>query len=182
MSTEVRLAPLVMLSAGHGNRDPGAVNADLSLSEHVEAYKITWMLRDQLERRGVKTEFISCFQTLTRKIAVVNYRCEDAIKPAAAIEIHFNSAAVDTAHGTEVLHYGASTKELAARISRKIAVAIGTRDRGPKVRPDLGWLKLTKCPAVIVEVSFINNPTEAAKILEPGFHGKVAAAITKALT
>ena len=74
-----------------------------------------------------------------------------------AIEIHFNSALNPKAKGTEVLYYSTKNAGVATRMSRAIASSLGTRDRGSKNRNNLGWLRKTDPPALIVEVLFINN-------------------------
>jgi N-acetylmuramoyl-L-alanine amidase len=170
----------LILSVGHGDRDPGALNPQLHLREHVEAYRIVWELRDMLERAGHQVQFISCFQSLAAKIREVN-RLHAEHAADLALEVHFNSAVDPTANGTEVLYCSPKNHELAARISRGISAVLGTRDRGAKKRIDLGWLKVTKPPALIVEVLFISNNTEAALCETPNFPMAVANAITDSL-
>lgn len=168
------------ISAGHGNQDPGAVNAAHGLIEHVEAYRIAWLLRDVLERGDHSVEFISCFQTLGEKISQVN-RLHAERRVDLAIEIHFNSSTSTTARGTEVLHYSPKNEALALLISHAISRALGTRDRGAVKRDNLGWLKRTDPPALILEVLFLSNDLEAQKIGLFGFHQTVAQAIAEAL-
>lgn len=168
------------VSAGHGLRDPGAVNVERHLIEHVHAYHITWLLRDQLERLGHQVEFISCFQPLADKIQTVN--ALHAVQPFdLALEVHFNSAEDLTANGTEVLYLSAKNKELAARISASVSKSLGTKDRGAVRRGNLGWLRQTVPPALIIETLFIQG-FEAGKILAPDFHGRVAGAIARVFT
>jgi N-acetylmuramoyl-L-alanine amidase len=170
----------ICLSAGHGLRDPGAENPRLGLNEHVEAYRIAWELRDVLEAEGHYVEFISCFQSLTDKVGTVNRL--HAVRPFdLALEIHFNAATNPDARGTEVLHYSAKNRGLAARISKQLSEAIATKDRGAVKRDNLAWLKRTNPPALIIETLFLHNDHEARKIQEPPFHSKVAQAIAKGL-
>lgn len=170
----------IALSAGHGLRDPGAVNTERGLCEHLESYKIVWFLRDVLERQGHQVEFVSCFQSLASKIREVNEL--HAVQPVdLALEIHFNSADDLTANGTEVLYLSAKNKERAASISASVSKSLGTKDRGAVRRGNLGWLNKTTPPALIVEVLFI-QADEAGKILAPDFHGRVAGAIARGIT
>lgn len=165
----------IIVSAGHGDRDPGATAN--GCIEHLEAYQITWLLRSQLEAKGHACEFVSCFQPLSRKIQQVNaLHDEKAID--LAIEIHFNSAENSQAHGTECLYYSPKTRSMAVSISEKLSAAIGTADRGAKHRTDLGWLKQTQPPALIVEVCFLSNPDDAVKMGRSEFHQTAAAGIT----
>lgn len=169
----------LIVSAGHGLKDPGAVNHELGLLEHLHAYQVAWFLRDALERAGHTATFVSCFQSLGDKIINVNWlHAQNAVD--LAIEIHFNSAVDPNANGTECLYHSLHNRELAARISGKVSAALGTRDRGAVRRLTLGWLKATTPPAVIVEVLFLSNDSEAATmILKQGFHATVARAIAE---
>ena len=47
-----------------------------------------------------------------------------------------------------------------------ISNATGLRDRGMKVRPGLYVLRKTAMPAVLVELGFISNPSDAALMNE----------------
>ena len=170
----------ICISAGHGLRDPGALNDSLKLREHVEAYGIVWELRDTLKAAGHQVEFISCFQTLGNKIANVNQLHLNK-RFDWAIEVHFNSARSNQANGTEVLFLSEKNKAAARKMSAAIASALGTRDRGAKKRTNLGWLKKTKPPALIVEVLFLNNANEAKKINHRKFGQKTSEAILAGL-
>ena len=44
----------------------------------------------------------------------------------------------------------------------ELSEATGLRDRGMKVRPGLYVLRRTNMPAVLVEIGFISNPSDAA--------------------
>lgn len=167
----------IALSVGHGLRDPGAINNELF--EHLEVYKITWLLRNALEAKGHAVELISCFQMLAAKIRNVNALHET--KPFdLALEMHFNSAADSRANGTEVLYYSPKNEQLAARLSLGLSNAIGLRNRGAVKRDNLGWLKQTAPPALIVEVLFISNPGDCSAI-DATFHRRVAEALASSL-
>ncbi len=168
------------LSAGHGlNRrgrpDPGAVNEELELTEHAVALELTDALSSRLAGSGLDIVAVDAPQTLSRKIAAVNAaHTQESID--LAVEIHLNSFRDPEAHGTEVLYYSRSHREKAATVSRHLSEALNTFDRGAKRRTDLGWLKRTKCPALLVEVLFLSN-LEAARIHTNNFHETAAAAI-----
>ena len=48
----------------------------------------------------------------------------------------------------------------AARISAKISRALGIRDRGVKIRPELYVLRHTNAPALLVECCFVDSKTD----------------------
>lgn len=170
----------IVISAGHGLEDPGCVNEALGLTEHLICYQIAWALRDCLIAAGHYAEFVSCFQSLSGKIAMVNDL--HALVPVdCAIELHLNSHTTPDAHGTEVCYASSAQEPLAAQMSAALAQELAITDRGAKHRPDLAWLTQTVPPALLAEVLFLSNPDEAALTQVPGFHTQVAAAISQAL-
>ena len=76
------------------------------------------------------------------------------------VSIHCNAGG---GIGTETLVYAkhGAAAELAARVQSAIAGRLGTRDRGIKERPGLGVLRMTDCPAILVETAFIDNENDA---------------------
>lgn len=172
----------IAISAGHGKGDPGAVNETLGLQEHAEAVKICREFERQLQEVGIDVLVIPYgVFSLKEKIAEVNAAHAES-QIAQAIEVHFNSNPGPPAYGTEVLFQSVKNRDIAKEISRELATAIGTTDRGAKQRMNLGWLKQTKPPALIVEVLFINNNDEASKVKGLDFAERAAAGITRGLT
>lgn len=168
----------IALSIGHGLNDPGAVSG--LFIEHLEAYKIAWLLRDALTTNKHTVELISCFQELPKKINSINELHN--VKPFnLTIEIHFNSHTDPKANGTEVLYYSPNNQPLAAKISAAISRELGTRDRGA-VKPTrpLGFLRQTQPPALIIEVLFISSPVDTSAI-NITFHRRVAESIAGCL-
>lgn len=79
------------------------------------------------------------------------------------VSVHFNCGVDDEngngkTTGVEVLVYKASgpAYEAAKRICKEIE-ALGFKNRGVKVRTDLGFLKKTKAPALLVECCFVDD-------------------------
>lgn len=73
--------------------------------------------------------------------------------------IHFNAASVtDAPRGVEVLYYDA--KDLASKVSAAIAKASGLKDRGPKQRTELYFLKNTSKPAILIEICFVDSKAD----------------------
>lgn len=164
----------IAVSIGHGLNDPGAVNGEYI--EHLHAYMIAWHLKELIDGH----EFISCFQHLAGKIKSINSL--HSTKPLdLAVEIHFNSSTDTKANGTETLYYSTKNRPLAERISLSIASSIGLRNRGAIKRTNLGFLKQTNCPALIIEVLFLSSPVDTSAI-DITFHRRVAEAIAGALT
>jgi len=83
-----------------------------------------------------------------------------------AIELHFNAAA-NEARGTLMLHWPGSEggKRLAQILQRTTLDQLGLPDRGTEGRGDLGFLRHTSMPSVIVEPAFGSNHADGFKLL-----------------
>jgi N-acetylmuramoyl-L-alanine amidase len=75
---------------------------------------------------------------------------------------HLN-ASDTTGHGVEVLCYSEKEAPIARKISAEIAKRTGWKDRGAKLRPDLGVIRSTSCPVFLIEAGFIDNDSDMAK-------------------
>lgn len=87
------------------------------------------------------------------------------------ISIHANSYTDSSVTGTEVLTYSleGESAELAEKLLEGMVATTGLRNRGVKPRTDLYVLNNATMPAVLVELAFISNPTDAALMTEqPG--------------
>lgn len=97
------------------------------------------------------------------------------------ISIHFNNAykTYNGAIGTETWIYGTGgqAEPIARRIVNKVATETGLINRGVKTSTGLYELRKTKCPAIIVEVCFVEATTDVAIYQAKGadFFGKCIA-------
>ena len=76
--------------------------------------------------------------------------------------------------------YLKQSSELAENIQQELNTLLGTKNRGIKQAP-LMVLAGVACPAVLVEVAFINNPKEEAKLINDRFQSNAALAIYRGL-
>ncbi|WP_144616281.1 N-acetylmuramoyl-L-alanine amidase C-terminal domain-containing protein [Bacillus cereus] len=74
-----------------------------------------------------------------------------------------NNASDGNGHGVEVLCYSEQEAPMAARISAEIAKRTGWKDRGAKIRPDIGVIRSSNCPFFLVEAGFIDNDGDMSK-------------------
>lgn len=80
------------------------------------------------------------------------------------VSLHTNASVNPEANGTECLVYSYDATEanaVARDILDQVTLITGLRDRGIIERPGLYVLRRTAMPAVVVEMGFITNPTDA---------------------
>jgi N-acetylmuramoyl-L-alanine amidase len=109
-------------------------------------------------------------------------RAEVANKAGADcfVSIHCNSAASSAAGGTETYSYPGSEngRRLAASLQKSLAGALRLADRGVK-QANFAVLRLTECPAALVELAFISNPQEEALLASQEFQDRAARAVAE---
>ena len=80
------------------------------------------------------------------------------------VSIHTTASTNPSANGAEALIYSTSAEQsyaLAENIITEMTAITGLRNRGIVERPGLYVLRRTKMPAVLVELGFITNPSDA---------------------
>lgn len=148
----------IMLDAGHGGRDPGAVFE--GRQEKDDNLALTLAVGDILQNRGLDVEYTRTedeYESPYQKAMEANASGADLF-----ISIHRNSYPTDnTVSGVESLVYDASgiKYEIAESIDEQLE-AIGFVNLGVKERPNLVVLRRTKMPAVLLEAGFINSDTD----------------------
>lgn len=148
----------IMLDAGHGGRDPGAVYN--GRQEKDDALRLTLAVGEILQNNGIDVEYTrttDVYETPYQKAMEANNAGVDFF-----VSIHRNSFPTDNeVSGIETLVYDLSgiKYEMAQNINEQLE-AIGFVNLGVKARPNLVVLKRTKMPAVLVEAGFINSDVD----------------------
>ena len=149
------MAYKIVLDAGHGGEDPGAVYKDRK--EKDDNLKLTLAVGKILEENGVDvvyTRTTDIYQTPFEKAKAANEAGADFF-----ISFHRNSSSKpEQYNGVEVLVY--DKKGIKYQMAQNILGALGElgfRELGVKERPGLVVLRRTKMPALLVETGFINS-------------------------
>lgn len=138
--------------AGHGGSDPGAVGY---VTESKVNIKVVNHACEYLE----KNYQCEVYKDVTADS--INTICKRANEWDADLffSVHFNAGGGD---GFEALIYDAKDKALGQCFAKHVKAA-GQNLRsssiapGVKYRPDLGVLRLTKMPAILSEIAFVDN-------------------------
>lgn len=151
---------LVVLDAGHGGSNPGAVYN--GRQEKDDALALTLAIGEILEANGVDvyyTRTTDVFESPYQKAQEANRTGADYF-----VSIHRNSSPYPNQYtGIESLVYNrySEAARLAYNINERLE-AVGFVNHGVNERPNLVVLNRTQMPAVLVEVGFINNDADNA--------------------
>lgn len=191
----------VVLDAGHGGRETGAVGplghkeSDLNLAVAAHA-------RQALEAAGiavVSTRTGDYRSAISARAAIVK-----AIKPRAAVSIHHNAsyAHLQDTPGTEVFHQAVGTgavesRRLAGLVYEEVVQAleslevsrwaatpwVGAKPRRNEQGDDFyGILRRTQgTPTALLEVGFISRRAEERLYAQPGVQAAVGQAVARGI-
>lgn len=169
----------IMLDPGHGGNDSGAVGPT-GLKESNVVLSIAQKLGKLLTANGHTISYTRTGDTYPS----INARCAQANneKVDYFVSIHCNSNG-PTAVGIETLVYSTTgtAYKLAQPVQKELLAGTGDRDRGIKVRTDLGVLKGTKMPAILTEVGFISHPATETKLKTDSYLELLAGAHAKGI-
>ncbi|MFI6782300.1 N-acetylmuramoyl-L-alanine amidase [Micromonospora sp. NPDC050276] len=179
----------VVIDPGHGGTDPGMVVPDGSLrwTEADLVHDLASRLEGRLAASGVRVQLTrgpspdSCLPDTDRALLA------NSLGADVFISLHLDGHANPDAEGVATYHYGtdngvtsATGERLAGLVQREIVARTGLRDCRTHAKT---WelLRLTRMPAVRVEVGYLTSPTDRAHLVDPRFRDRVVEAIVAAV-
>ncbi len=184
---------VVILDPGHGGDDPGAVVADMP-HEKTLVLDVARRVRRQLRASGIEVRMTRG----TDKTLTLAERPEFARrrKGSVFVSIHANKAPSLTASGIETFvlpaagfpstaetlpvaesfpgnRHDAASLQLAYFLQRELIDQTQAADRGVK-RARFEVLRLTPCPAALVEIGFLSNASERKRLASPDYRDRLA--------
>ncbi|GBF12073.1 MULTISPECIES: N-acetylmuramoyl-L-alanine amidase CwlD [Tepidibacillus] len=181
---------ILILDAGHGGPDGGAVSKDGIVEKDI-TLKITKYLQDYLNEAGAlvimtRESDVDLADEHTRGIA--NRKLEDLQNRVRLtndsdadffISIHLNSIPSEKWHGAQTFYYPirSENEQMSRLIQEQLRINLKNTDRVALPRNDIMVLKYANIPSTMVEVGFLSNPTEAALLNQTEYQQKIAFAI-----
>lgn len=170
---------VAVVDVGHGGKDPGAVAN--GLYEKDLNLKITKYLKEMLDEDGSVQVY---YTRLSDWYPTLQERCDLAneVEADMFLSIH-NNAYNPSEEGTETLYFPSEVKgkltspALAEIFQDHLVDTLDSHDRGIKQRENLYVLKHTVMPAVIVEIGFLTNSDDAAKLKQDEYLERAAEAL-----
>lgn len=176
----------VVIDPGHGGTDPGGVGT--GLQEKNIVLDVSLRFRALLDKDtadtaggGTWTTYLTrsddTFVSLAGRSAYSNNRDADRF-----MSIHSNAFGDPAANGTETfsLVNAGTAAQLRNLVQAEMIAAWGLTNRGNKTA-NFAVLRDTAAPAVLHELAFITNATDAAKLASPAEREKAAIAHLRAL-
>lgn len=152
------MATKIVVDAGHGGSNPGAVYEGRRESD--DALRLAMAVGRILESNGYNVSYTrtsDVTQSVGQKAAIANEEGADLF-----VSIHRNAGEYPGQYtGVQTLIYDDSgiKKQMAERINANLA-ALGFRNAGVSIRPNLVVLNSTQMPALLVEAGFIDSDVD----------------------
>jgi N-acetylmuramoyl-L-alanine amidase len=191
----------IVIDPGHGAPDPGAAyngvrEADVNLAVGLDVRTLlsdagaaVTMTRTTDQSLALAGEVVDVDRDLQARVNVANQAAADLF-----VSLHSNVG--EAGLQGAIAYYGAEggfnsgarrtprqvglSVQLAADLAREIGVASGAVDRG--IRPATFWvLGGTRAPAVLVEMGFLTNPDEAARLGSPAYQRRLAQGVVSGI-
>jgi N-acetylmuramoyl-L-alanine amidase len=182
----------IVLDAGHGGPDGGAVSKSGIIEKDLNL-AIVLQLRDYLQQSGALVYVTREDDTDLASPDTKAYRMrksEDLVRRAKFVEehnadlmvsIHMNSIPSPQWSGAQTFFYPnhEGNADLAALIQDEIRINLQNTSRMAAKTPNNVYLlkAVENVPSALVEVGFLSNPAEAARLGDAGYQKQVAAAI-----
>ncbi len=183
----------VILDAGHGGEDPGAVSNYSGLKEKDVNLNIIMQLKSMMEKDNYKVILTRDSDRLvytTESNNIIQKRKEDLTRRKGimddsgadlVVSVHLNKFPQAQYHGAQVFFppKSDSSKKLADEIQNAIRLNVdNANDRVALVKKDpIIILKNLKTTTVVVEGGFLSNADEEKKLATEEYQNKLAAAI-----
>jgi N-acetylmuramoyl-L-alanine amidase len=176
------LGKRIVIDPGHGGTDLGFVHEDANEAELV------WNLANRLEGRlkalGVQTNLTrgpNVSSTDEERAQLANDVSADLV-----ISLHIDGFASPRPNGLAVYYFGGAEasstigEQLADLVQRELVARTGLSDN--RIHPK-AWtlLRMTRMPAVRVELGYLTSPIDRPRLLDPLFRDTVAEGLLVAI-
>ncbi len=166
---------VVVLDAGHGGRDPGAVGINDQVRECDVNILVTYAAMQELQARGVTvylTRYGDDYMLLEERKAITR-----SIKPDLFVSIHSNGSLKKTNIGTSTYYFKPFSYPLATNIYNELLSVhrnyfypgqqelYGELADGVQYYP-FGVTRIEDCPSTLIEIGYLTNDAECYKLID----------------
>ena len=196
-SSSVTQKPKIILDAGHGGFDGGAVAGDGTVEKDINL-EICLSLQNMLKQNGfevimtrsadISTDSTDSDKISSRKKSDLKNRLElmNTNPDAVFVSIHLNKFTTSAANGSQVFYSGRDekSKQLGDKIQSSIIRLLQPENTrvNKKATSSTYLLYNATVPAVLVECGFLSNSAELAKLKSPQYQKEMAFSIFCGIT
>lgn len=166
---------LIILDAGHGGSDPGAIGYDKDgnaiLNEKDVNLTVANKVAKLLTQKGIKFRQTRSTDKYLKLQEITEFA--NSFDADMFVSIHSNAMDDPNIYGTMVLYngngddsYGIDGKTIASYIKEEIVKNVDVYDRGIISRPGLWVLRKTYMPAALVECAFVTNEGDRKLLMD----------------
>jgi N-acetylmuramoyl-L-alanine amidase len=179
----------IVVDPGHGGPDPGVTVPDglLRWTEADLAFDLARRLEGRLGAAGMRVHLTRGPAPEAELTDRERAQLANELGGDLFISLHIDGHANPVAHGVATYHYGTESgvtstvgERLAGLVQREIVMRTGMRNCQTHAKT---WelLRLTRMPAVRVEVGYLTSPIDREKLVDPLFRDRVVEAIMAAV-
>ena len=179
---------VLVIDAGHGGEDGGAVAADgtlesdlnLDIALRLEALARFWGVETRMTRESSEIDYPSSAQTLAAKkkadqdarVSLIN-----DTPGSVLLSIHQNNYPAPSPHGIQVFFgVNSGSEDLASAMQNNLTHQLCPENRRVAEAIDEGiyLMRKAQCRAVLVECGFLSNPDELSKLKTEDYRMELA--------
>lgn len=168
----------ILLDAGHGGKDSGAVSRHTGQEEKHLTLDMAQRIQSQLggEFKTILLRHDDRFVDLDDRVALAN-----RMGGAILVSLHFNSSA-PSVRGPETYYWRVDSHGLAVRCQRAMESASqGSSGNRGMVRRRLRLTRNPMIPCVLLEFGYLSHAQESRMIADPSYRHRMARAVASAL-
>ncbi len=178
---------LIVIDAGHGGKDPGAISSSMKMLEkdvNLEVAREAQRLFQEAGFRTYMTRQDDTYISLQDRAAIANQLNADIF-----VSIHANAAPRADLKGVETLYYPSENSptdfrdnlRLAEVFQEEMVRTLNAASHRINARDRLYVLRETNMPAIITEIGFMSNPEEERLLASSQYRKLAAEGILKAV-
>lgn len=186
--TDVQTEPVLVIDAGHGGADGGAIADDgtmesdinLDIALRLECFADFWGVETEMTRRSDDIAYPADATTLSAMKKADQYARVSLINStpgAVLISIHQNKYPSASPYGPQVFYGSAEGSDTLANIIQENLTGqlCPSNRRGAKpIDEDIFLMRKVRCTAVLAECGFLSNPDELTKLETPSYRLQLA--------
>ena len=189
--TSVNEERVIIIDAGHGGEDSGAVGVDGSYEKDLNL-QIATVLGEELKNRGYTVVYTRTEDKMLylpeenikgmRKISDLKNRCKvtEQYDDCILVSIHMNSFGASKYSGLQVYYKDDSddSRALAGKIQNAVREELQHENkRQTKSGSSLYLLENASCTAVLIECGFLTNESECEKLSQKEYQKQLSFSI-----